>query len=768
MRTIIRITKSELRVLFFSPIAWLILIVFSFQVGMAYSDALALQLRNQELGYRVFAVTLSLFSGYSGILSNLLENLYLYIPLFTMGLMSRELSSGSIKLLYSSPVSNLQIILGKFLAVVVYALLLCVILMGPLISTCVSVQAPDVLLMLTGVLGVFLTVLAYGAIGLFMSTITKYQVVAVVGTLAILAILNFIGGVGQEYDFVRDITYWLAISGRSKVFIDGMISSKDTLYFILVIFMFLGFSVIKLQGERLRLNKWKTSLKYGFVLLITLTLGYISSLPKFSIYYDSTATKINTLTEVSQQILEQLKGDLSITTYVNYLDRDAFYGWPTMVNEDKKRFKQYLRFKPDIKMKYVYYYDTVATNPWLMGRYPGKTIDEIAKEESEKRDWDVKKLLTPKQIKKIIDLEPEGNVFVRLVERKNGQKAFLRLFNDLEKFPSEAEIGVTFKRFVMEMPKVGFLTGHGEPSITGERKRDYLLFAGEKTFRHSLLNQGFDTEEVSISGNSDIPDYINILVVADMNTPLNPEEMTKLNKYIERGGNLLIAGGAGKQNIMNPIIEPFGVRMLPGTLVQKKVDILPNSMMVNAVPETVKELSYHYEFMWLVRKFKVNMKDAVGLDYTTDKGFTVRELLRTDSTGCWNEMETRDFVNDSVVLNPAVGEIERMYPTALALSRKIGDREQRIMILGNASCISNDGVAGERGVPVANYPLVTGTFHWFSYGEAPLDVRRPSGSDVGFRLKRPDMPYVKIVFMGVIPVVLLLWGTILWIRRKRN
>ena len=320
MRTIIRITKSELRVLFFSPIAWLILIVFSFQVGMAYSDTLALQLKNQELGYRMFAVTSSLFSGYTGILSNLLENLYLYIPLFTMGLMSRELSSGSIKLLYSSPVSNLQIILGKFLAVVVYALLLCVILMGPVISTCISVQAPDVPLMLTGVLGVFLTVLAYGAIGLFMSTITKYQVVAVVGTLAILAILNFIGGVGQEYDFVRDITYWLAISGRSKVFIDGMISSKDTLYFVLVIFMFLGLSVIKLQGERLRLAKWKTSLKYSFVLLIALALGYISSLPKFSIYYDSTATKMNTLTEESQQILEQLKGDLTITTYGNYLD----------------------------------------------------------------------------------------------------------------------------------------------------------------------------------------------------------------------------------------------------------------------------------------------------------------------------------------------------------------------------------------------------------------------------------------------------------------
>ena len=149
---------------------------------------------------------------------------------------------------------------------------------------------------------------------------------------------------------------------------------------------------------------------------------------------------------------------MTITTYVNYLDRDAYYGWPEMVNDDKRRFKQYLRFKPDIKMKYVYYYDTVTTNPWLMSRYPGKTIDEIAKEESEKRDWDIKKMLTPKQIKKIIDLEPEGNVFVRLVERKNGQKAFLRLFNDMETHPSEAEIGVMFKRFVMDMPKVGYRT----------------------------------------------------------------------------------------------------------------------------------------------------------------------------------------------------------------------------------------------------------------------------------------------------------------------
>ena len=70
MRTIIRITKSELRVLFFSPIAWLILIVFSFQVGMAYCDVLAQQLQSMELGYHLrlhllcLPVTREYFQGY--------------------------------------------------------------------------------------------------------------------------------------------------------------------------------------------------------------------------------------------------------------------------------------------------------------------------------------------------------------------------------------------------------------------------------------------------------------------------------------------------------------------------------------------------------------------------------------------------------------------------------------------------------------------------------------------------------------------------------
>ena len=129
--------------------------------------------------------------------------------------MSREYSSGSIKLLYSSPITNRQIILGKYIALMIYA----AALMGAIILTIVfagiTVKDLDLGAIASGMLGLYLMACAYCAIGLYMSTITSYQVVAAMGTLAVLAVLNFIGGVGQEIEWVRDVTYWLCISGRA-------------------------------------------------------------------------------------------------------------------------------------------------------------------------------------------------------------------------------------------------------------------------------------------------------------------------------------------------------------------------------------------------------------------------------------------------------------------------------------------------------------------------------------------------------------------------
>lgn len=261
----IRIARIELNSMFYSPVAWIVLIIFAFQVGMSFAGTLDGYLNTKAMGYSLYQVTSGLFTDMTGLFAVMTKNLYLYIPLITMGLMSREYQSGSIKLLYSSPIKNSSIVMGKFMSMVIYGAALMSIITFYVIFSYFAVENFDLPMVLTGMLGIFLLLLAYSAIGLFMSTITSYQVVAAIGTLALLAALNYVGGVGQNIDFVRDITYWLSISGRSYSFINGMISSEDLIYFITVISLFLLLSVMKLKFERGRFALLKIVSQYTLV-----------------------------------------------------------------------------------------------------------------------------------------------------------------------------------------------------------------------------------------------------------------------------------------------------------------------------------------------------------------------------------------------------------------------------------------------------------------------------------------------------------------------
>lgn len=254
MKMIFKIAKTELQTLFYSPVAWLILIIFTFQASILFTNVFDMSVKSQSLEYQLDNVTLFTFGGMFGLFSGIQQYLYLYIPLLTMGLMSRELSSGSIKLLYSSPVTNKQIVLGKYLAMMLYGLLLMAILSIFVIYSAFAIKSFDFICVLAGLLGLYLLTCAYSAIGLFMSSLTSYQVVSAMGTLAILAALSLVRGVWQDMEVVRDITFWLSINGRADEFVNGLICSEDVLYFIIVSALFLTLTILRLQVIRQKTN----------------------------------------------------------------------------------------------------------------------------------------------------------------------------------------------------------------------------------------------------------------------------------------------------------------------------------------------------------------------------------------------------------------------------------------------------------------------------------------------------------------------------------
>ena len=765
MKTIYRLAKAELSNMFYSPVAWLILVIFAFQAGMAFSEGYTGILKNQALGHTMNDITNYLYSQYSGLYVKMVKTLYLYIPLLTMGLMSREYSSGSIKLLFSSPVTNTQIILGKYTAMLVYGLALVAVLLIYVVFGAVTIENADVPFMLSGLLAIYLLICAYSAIGLFMSSLTSYQVVAAMGTLAVLAVFNFIGEIGQDWAFVRELTYWLAMSGRSWELLSGMICSEDVLYFIVVVALFISLSVLRLESERRKRSVWAATGRYVTVVVLALTVGYISSRPSMKFYYDASANKVNTLTPASQQVVKQLEGRLKVTTYVNLLEENFLSAIPRRLKEDFNHLKRYVRFKPEMQLEYVYYYDQVE-NPSLERRYPGLSDREKAEKLAKVYDLSFGMFLSPEQIRETIDLSPEGNRFVRLIERENGQKAFLRVYNDMQKFPSETEITAALKRLIVKAPRVAFITGHGERSIERIGDQDYSTFARDKHFRHSLINQGFDVVGIDLAA-EDIPSGIDIVVIADVKNKWGEAEKQKLDHYIQRGGNLLIAGEPGRSEFMNPLVERFGVRFMSGTLVQTNRDFLPSLIVAGITPEA-GTLSSKYD---LLRSYGYRMvfPGAVGLECTTDKGFEVLPLMQSRDTASWNELETTDFLDGKISVNPSIGEVEKSYPLALALSRKVGDKEQRIVVLGDSDCISNGELGKERnGIHAANFSLITESFRWFSYGEYPVDTERPLPMDRKIDMSRKASGWIKGIAMGIIPAGLLLCSIVLWMRRRRR
>ena len=736
MKTIFRIARLELSTLFYSPVAWLVLMIFPIQAGLDITKFLQMLGRAHRMGQEFKEVTSQIYGGNYGFYAGVKNTLYLYIPLLTMGLISREIHSGSIKLLLSSPIKVKDIVLGKYLAIMGYGLILLAILALFGVAGGLSITNIDYRIVISGAISIYLLICAYAAIGLFMSSLTSYQVVAAISTLAILGLLNFVGGLFQGVDMIRHITYFLSISGRTEQFINGLISTEDVIYFLLVITLFLSLTMMKLQSAREAKPLSIKIARYVALVAACCVVGYFSSRPALTGYLDMTATKTRTLNANSVALIKKMDKPLKINTYINLLDEKYYLAKPESKSSDEKFFLQYRRFMPDLEMEYVYYYDD-SKNVSLYKSNPGLSSEAIAKKVADIQGVNFKEVLTPAQIRKIVDLKTtEENRLVRQLVYGD-RSTFLRYYDDIMMFPSEQEITAAIKRVVepSKIPTVTFLTGNGERSKDKAGDADYKTATGELAFRYSLVNQGFNLDTALLQA-QDIPQKTSILVIADPKIKFSLPELEKIKQYIARGGNLLLAAEPGKQATMNPVLNILGVQVAADTVIEKSRDFAPDFLLATfAAGGAAKYGKFN---LLKIDSGIVSMPGAAVLPYQTNRGFDVVPVL----------------------------ENKQQQPVALTLSRKVGTKEQRIMVMGDADFMSSAELY--RGRPqTKNFDFMTEMFSWFNYGEFPIDTYRPKSKDV---IEGDDATLlgIRIFFFGILPVSMLIAGASLLIYRKRR
>lgn len=778
MKLIYKIARTELRNLFYSPVAWFLFIAFLVQCAFFYTRVVqeftkwqTLMLENSpEFEGFNRSITQLVFLNSDSIYANAIQNLYLFLPLLTMGMISREINNGTIKLLYSSPVKTRHIVFGKYLALMIYNLLLIAVMGIFMITGLLNIQQVDTGLVLSATLGFYLLICAFGAIGLFMSSLTTYQIVSAIATFLIIFVLNRISGLWQQYDLVRDLTYFLSMGSRTSKMVSGLITTNDVIYYLLISGMFLSFTLFKLRGGREFTPWYKKAFRYVGVIVVVLLLGYVSSRPGMIGYWDTTRDNLNTIHPNTQKVIDGFDKNepLEVTLYSNLLDGSYQRTAPDMRNDYMwTLWERYLRFKPAIKFNYVYYYDNKDGDSTLFRRYPKKSLREIAAVMAEGYEINLSGFKTPEEIRKIIDLHPEDMRPVMQLKYK-GKTTFLRTFPDTEFWPEEIHVSAAFKRLqIPAMPRVLYTTGNLERDIYKRGEREYNTHSLNKVNRNALINLGFDADTIS-PDLREIPSGISTLIVADPKTTLSPLKEERIRNYLADGGNAFILGEPGKQEMLNPLLANIGAHLGSGTLVQVSRHEMPHIL----VPYFKSDLYFMADAVGFPKlrerlknpkyrdTVKTGINGAVEVVDSGQRGYSFRPLLVTLPV-VFNKAGRLVVDSTAPVFTPAEGDIKKeAFTTMATLRRKMPNKEQRIIVSGDADYLSNTRGGGTN-VGIA-------LFSWMDDNRFPVYTPMPEPLDQLFTISGKTAKAQSFFFIWILPALLLLLGTVILIRRKRK
>ena len=239
MKNIWTMAQRELGAYFLSPIAYAVAAIFLFSTGLAF-------------GLGTFA------NGGEASLRSLFEFwiiliLVFVLPMLTMRLFSEEFRSGTIESLMTVPISEVEVVIGKFLgAFLFYVALLALLLVYPIL---LSFYGPiDAKLLLCNYLGLLLLGGLYIAVGLFFSACTKHQIVAVLLSFALLALATFASsGLAQEVEgWPRAVLQHISIRTHFFDFVRGLVDFNHVVFFLTTSGLFLFFTV-----KRVEMRRWQ-------------------------------------------------------------------------------------------------------------------------------------------------------------------------------------------------------------------------------------------------------------------------------------------------------------------------------------------------------------------------------------------------------------------------------------------------------------------------------------------------------------------------------
>ena len=259
MRNVLAIVERELRTYFISPVAYVVLTIFVFLSGLFFTSILSQvmqavmmqAMQGAQMGQAAPPIDMP------GIISrNFLQTmsviLLFMIPMITMGLFSEEKKRGTMELLLTSPITDLEVVLGKFFAAVSFY---CILLFTTLIPMAILYiyGSPASGPLVSAYLGLMLYGFSLLAIGLFISTLTENQIISAVlsfGTIMVLWLVDVVAQRAEEP--MKGMLTYMSILSHFDDFLKGILSTSHVIFYLSVIIFALFLTYRSIDSMRWR------------------------------------------------------------------------------------------------------------------------------------------------------------------------------------------------------------------------------------------------------------------------------------------------------------------------------------------------------------------------------------------------------------------------------------------------------------------------------------------------------------------------------------
>ncbi len=642
---------------------------------------------------------------------------YLFlVSILTMGLFSNERSRKTDQLLLTSPVEVGNIVWGKYLAALtVFGITLLLSLIYPFILNLFGNPSPFEMLGIY--IGFILLWSAFIAIGMFISALTENQMIAAVVTFGILLIVYYMNALTANItnDTLREVVRWFSLMDRYAEFQTGILNITGVVYYLsfVFVFVFLTSQVIKRRqysDTKVRINNTVvTAAVIAGVVLLNAILSTLGA--KLPMKIDLTHDRVYAYSQQTKEVLATLEDEVEI--YALYPE-SANTSFADTVRE---YLEQYQQMSDKITVTYKDPYE----EPAFVRQYGSEAA-----------------------VGSIIVVQGKRSKIVPLEKLYRQSQYTGTTFIDAE---NQLTSAIRYVSGMGQNATAYFIKGHNE-------------FAGaDSALAAEFENEGYTVGEVNIAIDG-IPEDADLLISLAPSVDLSAQERDALDAYLLKGGKgafVLTAGTAPMERLYGYLAE-WGITVNNDFVVENDASRAFRSK--SGVPVPAPELQQHAITEKLLDS-DIPFLSPSSCSFTLAKNNTQSTIVTSLLNTSKNSWGITNLAASS--LEKQAGDISGPL-TLSAIAEKTTQEGGKLLVLGSLQAVETQGILTDSSYCNGDF-ILNACSYLTDKGDA-LNIRAKVISAEALTMTEQQVKMAAILLQYVIPILVILAGLAVWLRRR--